>query len=569
MSFNGQEEEKASSAVFNNTGPSLQSRLYPDHGRGAGLQAKNRASAPLSLKAKSLMSQSTPLMAPVNYDGTASSGSTANATGRKVLPQKAVLATGRTLSTSASAAMLLDPAHRATASRRARGGGAHPGSDDWSDLLPPVPAEHSAAGAHAGKVQFVSFLESLHLSAAQLHSLEHEPHTFFYLRVRQYGPGQDRKGPVAQLRAQAASLALRDIHAEESKGVDEEATRSLEGNMCAAGSVYCLEVVSQDQLDKDHYFTLSKEGVTIYRDKVSQFTPLVQWERETLLFNKIIHIRFFALYKRWKAFTVWRRGLSGGKMDHARERLSSSMFCLCAPLREALLTVRRTSMPMASLGMLSLPAGEIFDVDAFVKTQLAVQADLRGKLDDLSAIVLSSVRAACDAVVDQFLKANNIAANHKMTFMERAALRAECRRLTRFLRMVDIMMTDFLMSMIKDAIDKLAHAAEPHGMKPRIETSDSVDKKAIARKRIEGRLKAPLFRVVVNFRRDALDGEDSMTMSPPQDALMAAINTVITESVDVVCSFVKASSRSIPSLWLSFVFSRTSRATRRILSLMF
>jgi dynein heavy chain len=228
-------------------------------------------------------------------------------------------------------------------------------------------------------------------------------------------------------------------------------------------------------------------------------------------------------------------------MNASKEHLSSALFCLCPPLREALLNVRSTSMPMASMGMLSLPVGEIFDHERFVEVQLAVQADLRGKLDNLSGIVLSSVRTACDTVVDQFLKANNIAADHKMTFMERAALRAECRRLTRFLRMVDIMMTDFLMSMIKDAIDRLAHAAEPHGMKPRSETSDTIDKKAIAKKRLEGKLKAPLFRVVANFKRDLTgeEGEETMTLSPNMDELMLSINTVINESVDVVCSFVK------------------------------
>lgn len=368
--YEGQEEEKASGSAR----PNLTSRLYPDHGARGGMQARGlggKAAGPaLGLKAKSLMSQSTPLLAPVNYDtgasmGAPTLGSLGGGGGKSLLAaQKSAMLGGiRTISTSASAAMLLDPARRATASRPSRNFSIDAfGGDDFSMDLPPVPGD----GGHAGKVHFVSFLDSLHLSAAQRHLLEHEPHTFFYLRVR--GEGRQQDG-TTMLRSQALRDAL-----EETKGSgpgDEE--RSLEGNTCAAGSVYNLEVVSEDQIDKDRYFTLSKEGVTIYRDRMSQFTPLAQWERETLLFNKIIHIRFFTLYRRWKAFTVWRRGLSGGKMGHAKEKLSNSLFCLCAPLREALLTVRRTSMPMASLGMLSLPAGEIFDVESFETTQLAVQ----------------------------------------------------------------------------------------------------------------------------------------------------------------------------------------------------
>jgi hypothetical protein len=121
------------------------------------------------------------------------------------------------------------------------------------------------------------------------------------MRVRQ-DSSSSSSSATARLRKSLAGLTT-----DETKG--GEGVCGLEDYSAATGSVYDLEVVSQDLIDKDYYFTLSKEGITICRDKVSQFTPLAQWERETLLFNKIINIRFFTLYKRWKAFTVWRRGL--------------------------------------------------------------------------------------------------------------------------------------------------------------------------------------------------------------------------------------------------------------------
>ena len=189
-------------------------------------------------------------------------------------------------------------------------------------------------------------------------------------------------------------------------------------------SVYDLEVVEQDAIDKEHYFTLSKEGVTIYKDKGSQFTTMQQWDREFKLFNKISDIHFFSQYRRWKAFRTWKQGLRQGKMGLSSDALGDNLFVLCKPLREALLTVRATSMPMATMGMLDMPPGMIFDLDNFEAMQNAVADDLRTKLEGLSATVLTSVRTACDEVVDQFLKSNNISANHKMTFMERAALRA-------------------------------------------------------------------------------------------------------------------------------------------------
>ena len=225
--------------------------------------------------------------------------------------------------------------------------------------------------------------------------------------------------------------------------------KSKEGLSSVDGSVYGLELANQNTIDPNYYFTLSKEGVTQYSNKTSQFTSLAQWHREYLLFHRISSIRFFRLYKRWKAFSVWKRGLRNGKMKLAGSALDTNLFLFNPPLRRALLKVRELSAPMASLGLLSLPVGKTFDLDDFVKEQASVHGALQKQLEDLSNDVIRNVRLACDEVVDQFLKANNIAANHKMTFMERAALRAECKRLTRFLRSVDIMMTDFLWSMVR------------------------------------------------------------------------------------------------------------------------
>jgi hypothetical protein len=99
-----------------------------------------------------------------------------------------------------------------------------------------------------------SFIDSLGLSEKQLADLNGVGMTFFYLRPRRGGDG----------------------------------------------SAYDLEVVSQDGIDKDGYFTLSKEGMTFHSARESSFTSLRQWEREYKLFHRMSRIRFFMQYRRWK-----------------------------------------------------------------------------------------------------------------------------------------------------------------------------------------------------------------------------------------------------------------------------
>lgn len=118
-----------------------------------------------------------------------------------------------------------------------------------------------------------SFIASLNLSQQQLHDLYKVPHTFFYLNQK-----------------------------------------------LDASSVYNLELVPLDKVDKNSYFTLSKEGITQFRNKASSFTGLVQWEREFRLYHKIREINFFLVYKSWK---VSRRDIIG------RMEISRSVYLFC------------------------------------------------------------------------------------------------------------------------------------------------------------------------------------------------------------------------------------------------
>ena len=166
-----------------------------------------------------------------------------------------------------------------------------------------------------------------------------------------------------------------------------------------------------------------------------------------------------------QAFTVWKKGLRYGKMEEAATKLSNNLFLFNASLRHALLTVREECAVLGCAALMDLK-GEAYNLDTFVKCQNIVHMEARTKIESLSQTVLSTARVACDEVVDEFLKENNIVANHKMTFMERASLRSECRHLTRFLRLVDIMVADFLRTMVIDALLALVSVVEWHSNGP-------------------------------------------------------------------------------------------------------
>jgi hypothetical protein len=130
--------------------------------------------------------------------------------------------------------------------------------------------------------------------------------------------------------------------------------------------------------------------------------------------------------------------------------------------------------------------------------------------------------------------------------------------------MVDTMMTDFLMTMIKEAMEKLVHAHEINSTVPRVEIADDITAKLLVLKRKEMKWKAPLFRVEANFRKDAPPtvireegGEEAggkvfepMSITPSQDKLTRGVDQVIAASCSVVCSFVKVLSSSETEMYV-------------------
>ena len=64
---------------------------------------------------------------------------------------------------------------------------------------------------------------------------------------------------------------------------------------------YALRVEAFAKIDPNDFYTLSVNGITYYRNKVSEgFTELVQWERELMLFKQLKKLPL------WRFFRVWK-----------------------------------------------------------------------------------------------------------------------------------------------------------------------------------------------------------------------------------------------------------------------
>ena len=96
-----------------------------------------------------------------------------------------------------------------------------------------------------------------------------------------------------------------------------------------------------------------------------------------------------------------------------------------------------------------------------------------------------------------------------MTFMERASLRSECRKLTRFLRLTDFMVIDMLRDLAFDSVQTALDRVKPNKKLPRIimtKTDEELAAESKGKDQDQGssteKAYKPLFKVIVSNQAD-------------------------------------------------------------------
>ncbi|KAJ3023365.1 Dynein heavy chain 6, axonemal [Thoreauomyces humboldtii] len=258
---------------------------------------------------------------------------------------------------------------------------------------------------------------------------------------------------------------------------------------------YNLEIVDYADVDKlGGYYTLSATGVTHFdAQSHGDFTPLPQWLREYQLFHSLLKITFFAQYRLWKCFSLWKRTVLHTKIAQNRRQLSKNLFVVHPILRTALLEIRsRCVTVLTTKRLVNIQSGKSYELGDFVREQKAwVEEISSGALKDWEdgvrklveragiaclrekgfemeweeessaeaepALAMEGAEPGSDLVTIEDGTAAGPASRslsaiprvestepRKLTYTEQAARRTECRRLQRFVKLADYMIVSTL-----------------------------------------------------------------------------------------------------------------------------
>ncbi|KAJ8965683.1 hypothetical protein NQ314_003965 [Rhamnusium bicolor] len=129
-------------------------------------------------------------------------------------------------------------------------------------------------------------------------------------------------------------------------------------------------IVTYKELDKSNFFTMSTKGVMQHIGSEAVFTSLDKWEAEYTMYCRLMQIKTFFHFRKWKGFYVWRKTILYKKYHNAQKKLGNNMLSLNPILRGALLDIQLMCYKMIDVSFTDLSCIENFWLFYFVENQV-------------------------------------------------------------------------------------------------------------------------------------------------------------------------------------------------------
>ncbi|XP_062985188.1 dynein axonemal heavy chain 6 [Elgaria multicarinata webbii] len=237
-----------------------------------------------------------------------------------------------------------------------------------------------------------------------------------------------------------------------------------------------LKIVRYDCINKNDYYTISQKAVIHTCNGEVEYMELERWEQEYLYHRALSRITIFAIFRKWKSFNVWRKNVRSKKISACRRALQKHLFIVNACLRPAILNIQEMCYRISDMALCQIEKGYIYALVEFKDTQFDQLKVVASHLSEFRELAKEVVRGACRtallesgftpdnyfyatesteqittvstkitpasatvARVDKDVYSEQI---EKMTYTEQANKRAQCARLTCFIRLADYLIVN-------------------------------------------------------------------------------------------------------------------------------
>ncbi|XP_063314781.1 dynein axonemal heavy chain 6 [Pelobates fuscus] len=242
---------------------------------------------------------------------------------------------------------------------------------------------------------------------------------------------------------------------------------------------YNLRIVQYQHINKNDYYTISERGVTNMCDGEVVFLDLERWKQEYLYHKALKQIPTFALFRKWKSFTVWRKNVRAKKINECRRALQENLFIVNGFLSPALLNIQEMCYRISDMGLCRIEKGYTYTLGEFTENQFKQMKEVANRLTEFRELAKEVIRSACRTALleagftpdDYIYDSDGIGIrtnspphidvdifgeeSEKMTYTEQANKRSHCRRLTCFIRLTDYLIVNTMHVLAVNSVTSL------------------------------------------------------------------------------------------------------------------
>ncbi|XP_070836417.1 dynein axonemal heavy chain 6 [Chaetodon trifascialis] len=204
---------------------------------------------------------------------------------------------------------------------------------------------------------------------------------------------------------------------------------------------------------KDNYLMVSHEGVLSVCEDELDFVTLKRWDEEYNYHCKLIRMPFFALFKKWKPFYIWRTKVRAKKIHLAKESLQNHLFTVSQSLSPALIDIRKMCYQISDTGLCHMEKKHTYTLQEFKDIQFKQLQEVLTDLKKFQGLVKEVTVCACHNYLSECQPSSDSSRDKTMIVQINTTFR--CNRLICFIRLVDYLVVSTLHILVVNAVAKL------------------------------------------------------------------------------------------------------------------
>ncbi|XP_047672459.1 dynein axonemal heavy chain 6 isoform X2 [Tachysurus fulvidraco] len=240
-------------------------------------------------------------------------------------------------------------------------------------------------------------------------------------------------------------------------------------------SCFDLKIVPYSALDKSNYYTISEDGVTHYSNDGLTLTSLERWEQEYFYHQRLQRIPTFALFRKIKAFCLWRGNVRYKITNRCKCALQESLFIINESLRPALINIRELCYRISDMSLCKIEKHRMYTLEEFQADQYTQLNEVSSWLREFRELVKEVALTACNTSMleagylpdyckdgDEKKPCADLEFPDNMVYCNDLIKKCHCNRLTCFIRLADYLIMSSLHTLTVHSISKLLSSLQEH-----------------------------------------------------------------------------------------------------------